>query len=456
MSKRKAFDHSTPVRPSKKRRGPSTSRWIVLLAFLSLLVTMVTNQGVAGIALTAVVFAVLVGISALYALVLRRPSWMGLRRPQTAGKALGASVVMFLVATVAFGSTLPDTDDETTASGSAVSASPSATQASPAESVEPSETSASSPSPTEASESPTLSEEPAPSLSETSAFPSTSAEPSQGTALAQLETIEIKGRAPRTGYDRDLFGRGWKDPDRNGCDARNDMLNRDLTEVVHRPGTQGCVVASGVPHDPFTGTRIDFVRGNDTSVLVQIDHVVALSDAWQKGAQQLSLEQREVFANDPLNLLAVDGPTNMAKSDSDAATWLPPNRAFRCEYVALQTAVKAKHHLWMTQAEHDAIHRILTTSCPDQPVPEDTGGVAVPIAANSAQTAPQAPAQAATTDPRPAPATSRAVQPAPAPAADVYYQNCSEVRAAGADPIYPGDPGWQTKFDGDGDGVGCE
>lgn len=190
------------------------------------------------------------------------------------------------------------------------------------------------------------------------------AAPGNGTALAQLASIPVKGRAPRTGYDRDLFGAGWKDPDRNGCDARNDILGRDLLEKTAIPGTHGCVIASGILRDPFTGETIDFVRGQGTSTLVQIDHVVALSDAWQKGAQLLSAEERLDFANDPLNLLAVDGPTNASKGDGDAATWLPPNKGFRCDYVARQTAVKAKHGLWMTRAEHDAIHRILSTQCP--------------------------------------------------------------------------------------------
>src|SRR3954471_21100239 len=185
---------------------------------------------------------------------------------------------------------------------------------------------------------------------------------SAGTALARLETIKIKGRAPRTGYDRTLFGSGWLDPDHNGCDTRNDILARDLTDETFRPGTHNCIVTSGTLADPYTATTIDFVRGNATSILVQIDHVVALSDAWQKGAQQLAPNQREAFANDPLNLLAVDGPTNGAKSDSDAATWLPPNKSFRCEYVALQTAVKAKYELWMTKAEREAIKNILSTS----------------------------------------------------------------------------------------------
>ena len=190
--------------------------------------------------------------------------------------------------------------------------------------------------------------------------------PAEGTTLEQLDTIEIKGRAPRTGYSRDEFGHGWLDPDGNGCDGRNDILNRDLDNVTTRD--DDCTVLSGVlANDPFTGNTIEFLRGPETSQDVQIDHVVALSDAWQKGAQELSPEQRERFANDPLNLLAVDGPANQQKSDADAATWLPPDKSFRCEFVAIQTAVKAKYELWVTQAEHDAIRDILT-QCPSQPV----------------------------------------------------------------------------------------
>ena len=189
--------------------------------------------------------------------------------------------------------------------------------------------------------------------------------PAEGTALEQLETIEIKGRAPQTGYSRDEFGNGWLDPDGNGCDARNDMLARDLDHVTTRD--DNCTVLTGALDDPFTDTTIEFVRGPETSMEVQIDHVVALSDAWQKGAQQLPEEQRERFANDPLNLLAVEGRANQQKSDADAATWLPPNKAFRCEFVSIQTAVKAKYELWVTEAEYEAIRDILT-ECPSQPV----------------------------------------------------------------------------------------
>lgn len=177
-------------------------------------------------------------------------------------------------------------------------------------------------------------------------------------AVAVIEEIPVKGRAPKTGYSRDEFGQRWADVDRNGCDQRNDVLTRDLEELTYRSPTS-CAVASGVLEDPYTGERIDFVRGADTSSAVQIDHVVALSNAWQTGAQQLDPDQREQFANDTVNLLAVDGPTNQAKGDGDAATWLPPRRDAWCGYVARQTVVKDRYGLWMTAAEHDRITEIL-------------------------------------------------------------------------------------------------
>src|SRR3712207_4847441 len=167
-------------------------------------------------------------------------------------------------------------------------------------------------------------------------------------ALAALADVEVRGRAPRTGYEREQFGDGWVDTDRNGCDTRNDVLARDLTGEAFRPGTNDCVVVSGTLADPYSGRTIEFRRGEDTSDDVQIDHVVALSDAWQKGAQGWDDDRRTDFANDPLNLLAVDGPLNMQKGDGDAATWLPPNASYRCAYVARQVAVKTGYGLWAT------------------------------------------------------------------------------------------------------------
>jgi hypothetical protein len=203
-----------------------------------------------------------------------------------------------------------------------------------------------------------------------------------------------------------------------------------------------CKIQSGNLADPYTGTNIAFLRGTTTSTAVQIDHVVALSDAWQKGAQQLTTEQRTAFANDPLNLQSTDGPTNMKKGDGDAATWLPPNKGFRCEYVARQISVKATYTLWVTQAEHDAMAGILG-GCSGQLAP--TSGKSPPATAPS-----EAPGPAPVAPVAPAP-----VPVAPVPAA-VSYANCTAVRAAGAAPIYAGQPGYSRSLDRDGDGIACE
>ncbi|QQG51315.1 MAG: HNH endonuclease [Candidatus Saccharibacteria bacterium] len=183
-------------------------------------------------------------------------------------------------------------------------------------------------------------------------------------AQTALDTLEVKGRAPKTGYERSQFGDGWASS--GGCDTRNSILRRDLSNVAMN---EKCQVVSGTLNDPYTGKVIMFTRGETSSQSVQIDHVVALSDAWQKGAQQLSYERRKELANDPLELLAVEGAANMQKSDGDAATWLPPNKPFRCQYVARQIAVKKKYSLWVTAAEKDAMVRVLV-ACPAQGLPK--------------------------------------------------------------------------------------
>lgn len=183
--------------------------------------------------------------------------------------------------------------------------------------------------------------------------------------IAVLNKLAVKGRAPKTGYDRDLFGDGWGKI--GDCDTRNHILKRDLTAITWKPN-ETCLVATGVLKDPYTGKTINFVRGVSTSLKVQVDHVVAVSDAWQKGAQKWTAAKRVQFYNDPLNLLAVDGPTNSAKGDGDAATWLPPVKSYRCAYVARQVAVKSKYALWVTAAEKTAIAGILA-SCPKQQLP---------------------------------------------------------------------------------------
>ncbi|WP_235520780.1 GmrSD restriction endonuclease domain-containing protein [Cellulomonas sp. Leaf395] len=377
-----------------------------------------------------------VGVTALYAVV-RRRSWLGpMRRGAAAGLLAGSLVVLTVVASVAVS---PSADPEAgpTAASPAASATPSAT---PTPSLE--DQAAALPEP-----------EPTPPADD--AVVAASAQPQ--TALATAALLPVKGRAPKTGYDRDLYGQAWKDVDRNGCDTRNDILRRDLTDQVLKDGTNGCVVAAGTLNDPYSGTPIAFVRGQDTSSAVQIDHVVALSDSWQKGAQQWDTAKREAFGNDPLNLLAADGPLNQQKGDGDTATWLPPNKAFRCAYVARQVGVKYTYGLWVTQAEQDAMVGVLST-CPAEPLPagsavppltveEAPAVVVVPPPVVEQPAAPVAPAVVA--PPAPAPA------PAPAPVTGPFA-NCTEAWAAGAAPVYVGDPGYATKLDRDLDGIGCE
>lgn len=253
-----------------------------------------------------------------------------------------------------------------------------------------------------------------------------------GEAASLLTQLPVKGRAARTGYDRTLFGQAWADVDRNGCDTRNDILRRDSTDLAIRPGTGGCRVDAGVLHDRYSGTAVAYVRGD---ARVEVDHVVALSDAWQKGAQQLSDQQREAFANDPRNLVATRTDLNQAKSDSDAASWLPPHRPARCDMVSRQIAVKHDHGLWVTAAERDAMARVLVT-CPGQGLPTGT------------QPPPRA---TATTTPLPS------ATPAGAEGSDLpSYPSCAAAREAGVAPLHRGDPGYREGLDGDRDGIACE
>lgn len=251
-------------------------------------------------------------------------------------------------------------------------------------------------------------------------------------ALRILNTLPVKGRAPKTGYSRAQFGDAWSDIDHNGCDTRNDILNRDLTAKQHK-NSRGCVVISGILNDPYTGKVINFMRGKDTSEQVQIDHVVALSDAWQSGAQEISAQERLQLANDPENLLAVDGPANQQKSDSDAATWLPANASFRCSYVARQIRVKAKYHLWVKPAEKEAMINVLTpcAGAAEAPAPKPAPDTPAPV--------PQADAP-----------------PAQNPAPALAFQTCADARAAGYRNMHRGAPGYSEHLDRDGDGIACE
>jgi hypothetical protein len=247
-----------------------------------------------------------------------------------------------------------------------------------------------------------------------------------------------------TGYDRSLFGPAWTDTNRNGCDTRNDILDRDLTNKTVEPGTHGCVILSGSLHDPYGGSTIGFVRGVTTSTVVQIDHVVALGNAWVTGAAGWPYAKKVAFANDPLNLLAVEGDLNEQKGDGDAATWLPPRRSFRCAYVARQVSVKVKYGLHVLPAEKAAIQRVLAR-CPTQALL--TGGnptvstVLPPIS------------RAATVSPSPSPGWSAPT----AGATDPRFATCAIARSLGYGPYYRDqDREYSWYRDQDQDGIVCE
>jgi hypothetical protein len=261
-----------------------------------------------------------------------------------------------------------------------------------------------------------------------------------GTAAAALEALPVKGRAPKTGYSRDQFGDGWASV--AGCDTRDRILARDLTRKTYVAGDD-CRIQSGLLRDPYTAQTIMYVRGGASEV--DIDHVVALGDAWQKGAQQWSQGRREVFANDPLELLAVSSTANRAKGDGDAATWLPSNKSFRCDYVARQIAVKQKYGLWVTSAEHDAMARGLSR-CPGQTVPKS--GLQPPSVASTQPAIPIRRSQTRTTT---APANTNSGQ-------GRVFANCAAVRAAGLAPLRAGTPDYRAneRLDRDKDGLACE
>ncbi|KRE45109.1 calcium-binding protein [Arthrobacter sp. Soil736] len=423
MSNHKSLPGSAASAPEPGPRPPRKPRasTFIVGAFTALFMLIGALSGGFGGAL--IFLSITAALTGLYVLATGRRSWAWLPAKRKAGAiALAVSFALFIAGAVPLPRT---TTGDLQAASSESTASPATAEASATAKATP------TPSP-----APTVQETGTPGVSVTA--PKT--QPAFATkAIDLLATLPIKGRAPKTGYDRALFGQAWADVDRNGCDTRNDTLKRDLTGITYTNSVP-CKVQSGTLADPYTGTTLNFLRGAATSIAVQIDHVVALSDAWQKGAQQLTTEQRTAFANDPLNLQSTDGPTNMKKGDGDAATWLPPNKGFRCEYVARQISVKATYNLWVTQAEHDAMARILA-DCSGQLAP--TNDKASVVAA-----------------PAPAPEPAPVVAPAPAPAAPApaaaYYKNCDAVRSAGAAPLDAGSAGYRAALDRDSDGIACE
>lgn len=409
------WTHEAPGKVTKRR--PTTRTGILGLAVITLLICGFAAAGIPGL---LIVLALGSLSTALYAIVSGRPSWAHLPSRKHAAVVSGAALVLIVIAG-AMGAPASGPSSETAALSAVTHQRPTASSSPHETTKTAASTAVTAEEPMDPGSATVATQAACVVISDSSATDSS--------ALSLLATLPIKGRAPLTGYARTAdFGTAWLDVDRNGCDTRNDMLARDLTSIT-RSGK--CRVMSGRLLNPCLGNSISFVRGVTTSALVQIDHVVALGDAWQTGAQQLSHAQRVSLANDPLNLLAVDGRSNEQKGAGDAATWLPANKSFRCAYVTRQVSVKVTYGLWVTQAEHDAMVRILDT-CPT------SQGMTSPFAPAHAVVVPvPEPVAAAPVAPAPvakAPAKVR-VKAAPVPANAPAH---IPARPSASAPAYPG------------------
>jgi hypothetical protein len=183
-------------------------------------------------------------------------------------------------------------------------------------------------------------------------------------AGAELRRLVVRPRPHTTrGYVRDAFGSDWVDTDHDGCNQRDDVLLRDAvpgTTTVAQQGACDHDVLAGTWHDPYTGGTLTFTDLKDLrqAEAIQIDHVVPLAEAWVSGADHWSHDRREAFANDLHELLAVDGPTNMSKGDSDPAEWRP-RKGYQCTYARRWIAVKTAWHLAVDPSEKSALEDML-------------------------------------------------------------------------------------------------
>jgi hypothetical protein len=399
-----------PIAPAPARTYRSGGLWWAVLAALPILAGAILS-GIPG----ALIFAGLSGLTtAVIALVRGHLAWALLHSRRAGGWAAAGATALLV--------------------GGGVLAIPSSTESTSA-TVLPAQKAAVTSGPT-ASASAT----PVPATrSDPVEAAVTSASP--GLALSALAGLPVRPAATKIGYTRKAFGRAWADTDRNHCDNRSDVLRRDLSRVVIKPGTRGCTVSSGTVIDLYTGKKLAYRSGSAT---VSVDRVVSLADIWVSGARAWTSAKRLAFANDPLNLAVVATSVIKAKGDRNAVGWLPPRTAYRCRYVARQVAVKQKYGASVTPAERAAIGRLLI-GCDGQKLPR-TADVSVRAAAATSTTA-GAKSPVAT--------TTRAT-PSIRPAASAYYASCAAARAAGAAPLHTGRAGYRAGLDPNHDGLACE
>lgn len=190
--------------------------------------------------------------------------------------------------------------------------------------------------------------------------------PPASAAAAALEQLPgIPERPHPGGYDRSckagdgcVFGTAWTDDvdvtdGHNGCSTRDDVLRRDLTAAETKTGTRGCVVVAGALHDPYTGQILQFAKARAGDV--NIDHILPLAAAWDLGAWRWTPRQRQNFANDPLNLLAVQATVNLSKGDRTPGEWTPSTASGRCLYAERYVAVAVAYRLPVTPADRAAL-----------------------------------------------------------------------------------------------------
>lgn len=232
--------------------------------------------------------------------------------------------------------------------------------------------------------------------------PSTTVAPKGGvgrTVSAAVAGVRIAKERP-AGYKRSLFVH-WTDDDGNGCSAREDVLIAESLTPA-QVDAFGCKVVAGDWYSPYDG------RMHTDPANLDIDHVVALKEAWDSGAHSWTSARRRAFANDlsdARSLIAVTSSVNRSKGDKDPSNWMPPNRKDWCRYLADWVAVKSRWGLTMDQSEHARISKIARTDCANTTVAAWGRGTEVkPVAGGvstpTATTVPSTPSTTATTAPK--------------------------------------------------------
>lgn len=186
-----------------------------------------------------------------------------------------------------------------------------------------------------------------------STLPAPSEPSAQGAATEltnQLLQLPAGPIAPPAPYDRAEFGQRWADVDRSGCDQRNESLSSAMTEISYRAGTHDCVVETGTFHDAYDGTSWSFAKSEDGGG-VQIDHVVPLAHAWEMGAGDWTEDEREVFANELINLQPTAGTYNGSKGSRGPLEWMPVDETYHCTYLRRWTQIKVTWELAVTDDE---------------------------------------------------------------------------------------------------------